>query len=107
MRIRRTCGDRFTNYWVHLQHAAYVSCLEKLVPEISRPRDIPICIHRTRPAYAVSVIEPSGSMRELGQRQWSRAVKTWEQCLQTNRWPGYGGPGGRGGAVAVVDEVKR
>jgi len=81
----------FTDYGYHVQWASYVSCLEKLVPEFAGRVTFQFAFIELDPPYAVSVIEPSGAMRELGQRQWSRAVKTWERCLKTNRWPGYGG----------------
>jgi len=81
----------FTDYGYHVQWAAYVSCLEKLVPELAGRVTFQFVFIEIDPPYAVSVAEPSGAMRELGQRQWVRAVQTWERCLETNVWPGYGG----------------
>lgn len=34
----------------------------------------------------------SGPFREIGERRWIRAVRTWAEGLATNRWPGYRTP---------------
>jgi hypothetical protein len=81
----------FTEYGYQIQHAAYVSCIKKLVPELAGRVRFQLVFIELDPPYAVTIAEPSGAMRELGQRQWDRAVRTWERCLKTNVWPGYGG----------------
>jgi hypothetical protein len=42
------------------------------------------------PPYAVNVFRPSKVMQIIGLQEWERVVFLWEQCLRTDRWPGYG-----------------
>ena len=79
----------FTDYGYHVQWAAYTSALEKYKPELAGRIDFKFVFIELEPPYAVCVPQLSGAMRELGRRQWTRAVLTWERCLATGQWPGY------------------
>ncbi len=37
----------------------------------------------------LTVAEPSGAMRELGEMKWARACEAWARCLASGKWPGY------------------
>lgn len=41
------------------------------------------------PPYALSVIEPNAVEIEEGAKDVVRALRTWSQCLASERWPGY------------------
>lgn len=72
-----------------LQHEAYLEAVQTCYPDYAGRVEFEfIYIEREAP-YAVTVARLAGSMQEVGQRRWTRAVNTWGQCLATNRWPDY------------------
>ena len=42
----------------------------------------------TKEPYAVTVAECAGSMEELGESRWRRAIEIWARCLKNDEWPG-------------------
>ena len=85
--IQRT----MTQYGYHLQHAAYMEAVLDKHPQLAGRLTMQFLFCEVEPPYSVVVAELAGSMRELGERQWRRAVETWGRCLAANRWPDYGG----------------
>jgi len=72
-----------------IQDAAYRCAIEALRPELAgRVSFLFVFIEATEP-FCVTPIELRGSMREVGRSRWNYAVGVWDQCLRTNRWPGY------------------
>jgi hypothetical protein len=85
-----TCRNKLVSLGYAIQHAAYVRGLAAVRPELLGRLDLefPFC-EVTRP-HAVTVCELAGSMRELGQSLWRRAVNRWARALNTGNWPAYG-----------------
>lgn len=81
---------RITERGYDVQHAAYTSAVEKLLPAMQGRVRFRFLFCETEPPYAVTPVEFSGVFREYGERRWMRAVRTWETCLREGRWPGYG-----------------
>lgn len=73
-----------------MQSVVYPRALEALRPDLVGRVHFLFAIVETSPPYACLVGEPAGDMRALGELRWSRAVRTWAQCLKTNTWPAYG-----------------
>lgn len=86
-----TCGKHVASYGYDVQHASNTRALAALRPELGGRIDMLFVFMEVEPPFAVRVTRPSGVMADIGLRQWERAVFLWEQCLRTNRWPGYGG----------------
>ncbi len=75
-----------------LRRAAYVSALGKLRPDEVGRIDFAWLFLAEMPEgspdpVALVSARPDGSLRELGERQWNRAVLTWKDCLNKNYWP--------------------
>lgn len=76
-------------YGYHIQATAYRRALEQIEPgHAGRVQFRWLFVEATAP-YGVTVAEPAGSMRALGDACWSQAVDTWAQCLATGEWPAY------------------
>lgn len=86
-----TCGKHVASYGYDVQWASNTRALAALRPELAGRIDMLFVFVEVEPPYAVRVTRPSGVMADIGLRQWEKAVLLWEQCLRTNRWPGYGG----------------
>jgi hypothetical protein len=72
-----------------IQGAAYTSGIEHAVPELVGRVEFELINCEPFKPYAVRRADMAGSMRELGQRKWRRAVNTWARCLRTNHWEDY------------------
>jgi len=87
-----SCVRHVLEYGYEIQRAAYVSAVEKLRPDLAgRVRFVWLFVEEL-PGYRVvlTVAEASGTLRELGESRWARAVETWAKCLRMNEWPAYG-----------------
>lgn len=73
-----------------IQAAAYTRAVTALRPELAGRVDFMFAFCEADKPFAMNVCRPDGVFRELGERRWLRAVKTWAGCLATGRWPGYG-----------------
>lgn len=87
---------KMVEYGYDIQWAAYVEAIETLIPEVAgrvRMRFVAVECNEDDPANEVSVIEPDGTMRELGEQRWRRAKGIWQRCLaagvEEKFWPGY------------------
>lgn len=76
-------------YGYDIQAAAYRSAIEHIKPELAGRVGFTFLFVELEPAVTVTPARCSGTMRELGERKWRRAVNTWAACLRTNEWPGY------------------
>lgn len=77
----------------HLQEAAYKRAAAYGNPDlIGRIRMVFLFAQTVEP-FSVVPIECAGSMQELGEVRWARAVDTWGACLRKGRerehWPSY------------------
>lgn len=89
------CRRHVENYGYALQRAAYVSAIERIKPDLAGRVDFVFVFFELEPPHAVTPARLTGAFCELGERGWRRAVDRWEECLRTNRWPGY--------AAGVID----
>jgi hypothetical protein len=72
-----------------LQRAAYVDGIETLHPEFAGRGDFLFLYAEKKPPFDCTVNRCNGELRELGERQWKRAVKKWGECLTSGKFPGY------------------
>lgn len=85
----RRLGRKVYDYGAHVQAAAYTSGLAKVRPELAGFTRYRWLFAETRKPFPVTIAQPNGEMRELGARQWRRAVNGWARCFKTERWPAY------------------
>jgi hypothetical protein len=78
-----------TNYGYDIQHAAYTSALRALRPRLAGREEFVFLFVEIEEPYAVTPVKLTGEFRELGQSRWSRAVRTWYDCLTNDDWPAY------------------
>lgn len=88
------CARSAVEYGYGLQQSAYRSAIRHLYPDLAGREKFVFLFVETEAPYDVTPIECDGVMRELGDRQWQRAVDLWAKCL-TSGWPGYVRPGSR------------
>jgi hypothetical protein len=73
-----------------IQRHMYCRAMTQLVPELlGREKFVFAFCENSRP-FAMNLVDLDGAFRELGERQWTRAIHTWAQCKATNEWPSYG-----------------
>lgn len=77
------------SYGYHIQATAYRRALEQIEPGLTGRVQFRWLFVEAVAPYGVTVAEPAGSMRALGDACWSQAVDTWAQCLATGEWPAY------------------
>lgn len=85
----RACSRHVVEYGYDVQHAAYLSALEALRPELQGRAVFVHLFVELEPPFGVYPCRLDGVLREYGERRWGRAVETWAKCLATNEWPGY------------------
>lgn len=85
----QACRRRFVSMGYHIQRAAYVSAISKALPQLAGRVEFEFLFCEMTDPYPVTPIACGGSMRELGHRQWRRAVNMWAKCLRENHWPSY------------------
>lgn len=85
----RQLGRRIIDQGYHIQAACYVSALESTdAGKVGRVTFLDVFIE-TDGLYVAVPVEISGGLLELGQREWLRACKTWDQCQQQGFYPAY------------------
>lgn len=72
-----------------IQRAAYERGLAQIVPEYQGRSRFTLLFCEREPPYCITPMRMTGSLRQLGDMKWQRAVNTWAQCLNTNQWPEY------------------
>ena len=93
----KTCTDarphvlvrHMIDYGYDIQAAAYVSAIEKIYPQLAGRVRVVFWFCETAPPYCVTPVECAGSMKQLGQMKWKKAIDIWARCLATGEWPGY------------------
>ena len=78
-----------TSYGYDIQHAAYTSAMRALRPELAGRETFTFLFCEIEPPFAVTPVRLTGEFRELGERRWQRAVRTWHECTTRGRWPAY------------------
>lgn len=90
----KTCADaspfalarHCARYGYHVQAEAYRRGVAAIQGE--QP-DYVWIFAEVEPVVTVTVARPSAMMRDLGERQWMRAVDAWTVCLAADVWPAY------------------
>lgn len=72
-----------------IQHAAYLEGAEVNHPHLAGAFKFFFIFAETWRPWAVNVRPFAGSMAELGERRWKRAVRIWGRCLEQKKFPGY------------------
>lgn len=109
----RSCERHVIEFGYDLQRAAYVSAISQIQPECAgRVRFVWLFVEEVesptgKPGAVLTVAEASGTMRELGESRWRRAVETWAKCLRANEWPAYGSVRLDAPDWALRDETER
>jgi hypothetical protein len=83
------CAKHTVDYGYAIQHAAYTRAVGRLHPELLGKLDFIFVFCEVAPPYAVTAARLDGSLREIGDNQWGRAVEMWGHCLRTGKWPAY------------------
>lgn len=83
------CAKSCINYGYDIQWAAYTSAARKLWPDAAGREHMRFIFMECEPPYIVTPAVFDGTMRELGERKWRRAVNLWAECMRTGDWPGY------------------
>jgi len=77
-----------SRYSYHLSAAMYAHGFEVITGEPLRDF-VFIAVEKT-PPYAVGVYRLDDEAMEAGRRLYRRALRTYAECLASDRWPGYG-----------------
>ena len=85
----QACANALVNGPGAIQAAAYTSAREKLDPDLAGRIRVIFLFCELREPYAVTPCEPSGSMQELGESRWQRAISEWGTCLADDEWPSH------------------
>jgi len=83
------CARRIYERGYHIQASAYRRAVERVEPDLVGRVKFVFLFFETEPPYSVVPLTPSGALRELGDRDWERAVEKWAECRKNDRWPGY------------------
>jgi hypothetical protein len=84
-------GGHITNMGYEIQTACYTSGASRVLPHLRGRFDYTLVFCEFEPPYSITKVRSAGSMRELGERRWRRAVNVWEYCTRTGEWPDYTG----------------
>ena len=84
-----TCAAKLVREGGALQEAANVSAISRIFPDLAGRVSFTFLFIQTKEPFDVVPIESDGSMRELGERQWQRAIGLWAGCRESGRWPGH------------------
>jgi len=85
----KACIAHAINYGYLIQHAAYTSAVGQVFPEITGRLDFVFVFAEVEPPYCVTPVRLDGSLRQIGEMNWNRAVEVWGQCLASRKWPEY------------------
>jgi hypothetical protein len=87
------CERSADNFGYAIQAAAYQRAINALLPSLAgRIQFRFLFIEPRRPFLLWDPERLSGPFREIGERQWIRAVHAWGEGLATGRWPDYRTP---------------
>lgn len=85
----KACQSHMFGFGGDIQAAAYVSAVEKLKPELAGRVPFRFLFCESEFPHAVTPVDRAGTMRDLGERRWRRAINRWAWCLKHDTWPAY------------------
>jgi hypothetical protein len=85
----KACQSHMFGFGGDIQSAAYVSALDKLKPTLAGRVPFRFLFCEAEFPHAVTPVDRAGSMRDLGERRWRRAINRWAWCTKNDRWPAY------------------
>lgn len=77
------------NFDAQIQRASYVDGIETLFPQLTGRGEMWFMFAEHTPPFDGTINRCSGEGRELGEHQWRRAGRTWDECVAKDVWPGY------------------
>lgn len=80
------CRNTLYSIGADVQAAFYLRGVKALTGQVPTFRWI---LAESTPPYAVSVVSPDASAREIGDVKVDRAIEKWRECLKTDVWPGW------------------
>lgn len=83
------CAGRLLRTAGVIQDAAYRRAVASRDPRLAGRVEFNFLFAQTVEPFAVTPIECAGSMREIGENRWYRAIELWSRCIKTNQWPSY------------------
>lgn len=83
---------KFHAFGYDVQWAAYTTAMGDARPELAGRIRMVFAFAEPKPPYETLVVTAAGSMRALGLFRWRKALRTWRECLEEGRWPGYQAP---------------
>ena len=86
----RAIARKMDTFGYDIQHAAYLSGLQALRPDLAGRARMKFIFCESEPPYDVVVCRPNGELRTIGDAKWTRALMRWNDCLKTGVWPGHG-----------------
>jgi hypothetical protein len=78
------------NYDYQLQNAAYLDACSIIRPDLAPRLQFLLVFAEVVPPYDVRFVQLERSFVEMGQGQWARACRIWDECMCSNQWPGSG-----------------
>ena len=87
------CAGRLLKSHGILQQEAYPRAIEQLNPELMGRVKMEFWFLELTDPYDVCPIECGGTMQEIAAQRWDRAVRVWNECMETGKWPGFGDKG--------------
>jgi PDDEXK-like domain of unknown function (DUF3799) len=84
----RKIARTFVEYGYDIEYVAHTRALAQLCPAL-KCVDFTFLFLEIEPPYEIVPVKPDGQLLEIGRLRWENAVRTWHECLEENRWPGY------------------
>lgn len=82
-------GKHYGDMNYHVQRAWYPRGLAKLRPDLAGRISWIFLNQETSYPFAMVPCDLDGQFTAIGESKSLRAVKLWEECIASNKWPGY------------------
>lgn len=85
----KACQSHLVGFGGDIQSHAYTRAVESAHPELEGRVNFTFLFCEAEYPHAVTPVFRNGTMRELGELRWRRAVNSWSRCIKSSRWPAY------------------
>ena len=85
----KVINRKIVDFGYDVQGAAYIEALGVLHPEWAGRISFRLLFVEPFAPFAVTPVYFSGTMRELGERKWRRAVDAWGMAMASGKWHDY------------------